>query len=431
VTRAGTPPPETLVETLRAQLPQGARDALDRILRAGGTSAVYAAGGSVRDLLLGRHAIDLDLVVEGDAPSIAREALQGARVTTHVRFGTATATVSGVRFDLVRARRESYPRPAALPRVAPGSIADDLRRRDFTVNAMALRLDGTPVLLDPCGGLADLDARLIRVLHDRSFIDDPTRIYRAFRYAARLDFTVEPETATLIRDALRYVDALSGDRLRREIELLLGDAPAGRALEAAQAAGALQAAHPALHWSPEKSRAYVADVVAEGEREAYGFGLLASTASIDEAELVVERLRLRRAESATVTGVAALRGVTQMLQRPEVRPSGVAMLLDRYPAPAIAAYAMTTGSGVARELALRYLSAWRGQRARLRGRDLIAMGVPPGPQVERGLQLVRAARLDGWANDLEDERALIARFARSIHDASVANAPLEFEPRGE
>jgi tRNA nucleotidyltransferase (CCA-adding enzyme) len=301
-----------------------------------------------------------------------------------------------------------------------------MRRRDFSVNAIALRLD-EPAIVDPCGGRVDLRAGVIRVLHGRSLIDDPTRTFRALRYATRLGFTIEPATLALLPEALPYVADVGGERLRREIELILGERVAGQALERAQAYGVLQATHQALHWSAGKTRALHSEPARRLPAAPFGFALLAAGAPPDDAEAIVRRLRLKRAEAAAVRAVAALRAAGVMLRRPDVRPSGVVVLLDRYPAAAVAAYALTTGESIARQLALRYLDEWRHVRPLHRGDELIQMGVPAGPQVERGLQLIRAARLDGWAGERDDERALIARFAKSIRDSRAAPAALEFD----
>jgi tRNA nucleotidyltransferase (CCA-adding enzyme) len=422
--------PARLRAALRVALPYPVSDAVEAIAEAAG-GRLFAVGGSVRDLLLGRPLVDLDLAVEGDTAALLRAALPRTRITSHQRFGTATAVVAGMRVDLASAREESYARPGALPATRPGTIESDLLRRDFSCNAVALRLEGAHELLDPAGGIADIAAMRLRVLHDRSFVDDPTRIFRAFRYAARLDFVIEPRTASLLASSLPHIADVGGERLRRELELLLDDTPPGAGLEAAHTAGALQAVHPALHWSRAKSEAYDEPAVGRKERQPYGFALLASGASPEEADAIVRRLRLKRDEAAAVTGVAALRGVSELLRRPDVKPSGAVVLLDRFPAPAIAAYAHTTGNTIAREIMLRYLESWRTTRPVLSGRDLIDLGVPAGPQVQRGLQLVRAARLDGWAHDRNDERALVLRFAKSIRDSGMTLTDLEFEPGGD
>ncbi|MBF6600097.1 MAG: CCA tRNA nucleotidyltransferase [Dehalococcoidia bacterium] len=426
--------PVRISRALRCRLPDSIADTVDALVDAAAAAktALYVTGGSVRDVILDRLLIDLDLVVEGDAEALLRAALPRTRVTAHARFGTATAVVAGVRIDLATARSETYARPGALPATRPTTVAADLLRRDFACNAVAVRLGSRPALLDPAGGLADIAAMHIRVLHERSFTDDPTRIFRAFRYAARLDFTVEPLTASLLTSSLPCIAEVGGERLRRELELMLSDAPPGAALEAAHTAGALQVLHPALHWSRAKSESYAAaSLLSPKERPAYGFALMASGASEQQAQAIARRLRLKRDEAAAVTAVASLRSASELLRRLDVKPSGAVVLLDRYPAPAIAAYARTTGNTIARDIMFRYLGEWRTTRPMLSGRDLIEMGVPAGPQVQRGLQLVRAARLDGWARDRDDERALVLRFARSIRDSSTMHADVEFDPGGE
>jgi tRNA nucleotidyltransferase (CCA-adding enzyme) len=196
----------------------------------GDEPGVHAVGGAVRDVLLGRAPHELDLVVEGDAVEVARRAARrlGGRLTVHDRFGTATVSADGFAFDLAGARTERYPRPGALPEVRLGaSLRDDLARRDFTVNAMAVRLTDGEMSSWP-GAREDLDAGVLRVLHERSFIDDPTRILRLLRYSARLGFEPDPETDALIDPAL--FESVSGERLGRELRLLLEEPHPARQL---------------------------------------------------------------------------------------------------------------------------------------------------------------------------------------------------------
>src|SRR5215218_3216773 len=189
---------------------------------------VYLVGGAVRDLLLGRPRADVDLVVEGDAAALA-ERLGGAAVE-HERFGTVKVEVEGHELDIATARTETYPEPGALPVVAPAeSVEDDLGRRDFTINAIAIPLDGEARLLDPHGGEGDLDARMLRVLHPGSFEDDPTRAIRAARYAAPRYFRSAPGTEKLLRAT--DLTTVSADRRRAELERLAGESSAPRAFE--------------------------------------------------------------------------------------------------------------------------------------------------------------------------------------------------------
>src|SRR5262245_49014848 len=168
-------------------------------VREAASGPIFLVGGAVRDLLLGRGRTDIDLVVVGDAAELA--AALGAEWTEHERFGTAKALLAGHTVDIAAARSESYPEPGALPEVEPAAgIEADLSRRDFTINAMAIPLQGEPGLIDPHDGRADLEAGLLRVLHPVSLRDDPTRALRAARYAARFGFEPEPETAVLLRE---------------------------------------------------------------------------------------------------------------------------------------------------------------------------------------------------------------------------------------
>ena len=186
---------------------------------------VYLVGGAVRDLLLERNRADIDLVIEGDAAALAGRL--GAEVISHERFGTAKVKLDGHEVDIASARSESYAHPGALPAVEPkAKLADDLKRRDFTINAMAIPLQGEPRLIDPHRGQADLAAGLLRVLHDGSFIDDPTRAIRAARYAARFGFTLEQRTAELFGDT--DLGTVSADRREAELLRLAGEDEATR-----------------------------------------------------------------------------------------------------------------------------------------------------------------------------------------------------------
>ncbi|MEN8185460.1 MAG: polya polymerase, partial [Myxococcota bacterium] len=230
---------------------------------------VYLVGGPVRDHLLGRPLRDVDLLVERragrGAPQLARAARgPGLRAVAHERFGTARLEGGGGAVDLATARSESYAHPGALPRVAPGTLEQDLHRRDFAVNALAVPLSRAarrlrPALIDPEGGLADLRTRRLRILHPRSFHDDPTRALRAARLAPRLGFRLSHGSVAALGEALRagVFAEVSGERLRREIEKLFEDAALGlepeRALALLEAWGVLPALHAGL--GPRASRA--------------------------------------------------------------------------------------------------------------------------------------------------------------------------------
>jgi tRNA nucleotidyltransferase (CCA-adding enzyme) len=244
--------------TLRRRLPRR----IVRLLREAGELAdrldlgAYVAGGFVRDLLRGHPNFDLDLVVEGDGLKFARALAEGlqARVKVHKRFGTATVTLSdGFKLDIATARTEWYEYPAALPTVQPSSIREDLYRRDFTINTLAICLNGRSFweLLDLYGGQRDIKERIIRVLHSHSFIDDPTRIFRAIRFELRSGFRISDETLALIRGATRkaMIDRLSGRRLVAELRRLLSECEPRLAICRLAGLGLLRFIHPKLAWS--------------------------------------------------------------------------------------------------------------------------------------------------------------------------------------
>ncbi|MHB9034942.1 MAG: CBS domain-containing protein, partial [Anaerolineae bacterium] len=222
-------------------------------------ASLYLVGGFVRDLLLGQPNFDLDLVVEGDAISVANRVatLRGGRVRSHTRFGTAKIIFdkplpgTPLSLDLVTARTEFYERPSVLPQVEWSSIRQDLYRRDFTINTMAVCLDRERYgeLLDYYGGERDLLAGQIRVLHNLSFIEDPTRILRAARFEQRLGFLLETRTMELIDDAVELLDHVTGERLRHEIDLTLAEAQPEKVFERLEQLGALQHLHPRLHFT--------------------------------------------------------------------------------------------------------------------------------------------------------------------------------------
>jgi tRNA nucleotidyltransferase (CCA-adding enzyme) len=340
---------------------------------------VYLVGGAVRDLFLGQPRADVDLVVEGDAAALA-ERLGGAELE-HERFGTAKVAMDGHEIDIASARTETYPEPGALPVVAPAeSIEDDLLRRDFTINAMAIPLTGEARLIDPCGGREDLRRGLLRVLHPGSFEDDPTRAIRAARYAARYGFTVEPETDWLLRRA--DLAAVSADRRRAELERLAAE-PSGRV----------------------------------------GLGLLAGWGVIDlrkggvELMLSVEDLlkaphwaALVSREQALIAAALGPEGAEEVLASMWApRPGeGVEMAERRDPVELILARAM--GASWLDQ----YLTTWRNVELEIDGDDLIAAGVEQGPAIGRGLRAARTKKLEGEVHGRDEE--LAAALAAALRD---------------
>ena len=376
--------PAEALDALRA-LPCGA-GALDAFRAAGG---VHLVGGAVRDLLLERVPREIDLVVEGDVDAAA--ARLGSTITAHGRFGTATVeTADGCRYDLVRARRETYLRPGALPEVEPASLAEDLRRRDVTVNAMALRFDGGLEGVE--GALEDLAAGVLRVLHDRSFVDDPTRLWRVARYAARLGFAVEPRTRALA--AAADPSTVSGDRLGTELRLALREPDPPAALRAARDL------NPRLlpsGFDPDPPR--LAEALAllppGGRRDLVT--LAAATAGVATRALLewLDAMGFTAAERDLVA--AASRFSTGAPLRAARTPAQIARAARGAPVEAVA---LAGG-----ENARRWLEDLRHVRLEITGDDLLAAGVPQGPEVGERLRRALDRKLDGEISGRDAELA--------------------------
>jgi len=380
---------------------------------------IFLVGGVVRDLLLGRPVNDIDLAVEGDAAGFARALAErlGGRVREHGRFRTATVELSrGGRCDVAATRGETYARPGALPGVYPSSIEEDLARRDFTINAMAIELgpSGSRRVLDPFGGRRDLEARTLRFLHPRSPCDDPTRAFRAVRYANRLGFRVAPDSSAAIRAAIaaRAFDAISGDRLRRELELLFAEPdPAGAAasmggLGLSRIVGAGLAADAPTLARLRRAETLVTEGKAEGSSLLF---LLVWAAGLPARDLkaMADRLALNGAPGRPVRQWGRTRRLLASLRK-ERRPSRIRRLVEGLAAAEIGALA----AGLDRRRAARLCdTAFHPLRLSIRGRDLVAAGVPAGPSVGRALAATLAAREDGMIRP-EGELDFALRRAR-------------------
>ncbi len=335
-----------LTDRLSAQLQPRARALLDAVVGLADSRGLRAflVGGTVRDLLLGRNSLDVDVAIEGDAVALAREVASatGARLAKTTAFGTATVVSGSFHLDLVTTRSETYAHPGALPKVHPSTIDDDLVRRDFTINAMALQLNGAAPgkLLDPAGGEADLRAGLVRVIHDGSFRDDATRILRAARYEARFGFRLEEATADLLGRDLSYLDRISGTRIRQELQRTFQESEPERALLRLEKLGALAAIHPGLSF-PEASAEAFPRLRKLGAPPLAGWPLLCLASDAGRRPEIVRRLALTKAQREVVLGLAGIDGPA--LAQAE-RPSQVAHLLDPLPLPAVYAFAAAAAS---------------------------------------------------------------------------------------
>ncbi len=376
--------------------------------------SLYLVGGVVRDLLLRRANLDLDLVVEGDAINLAQqlaESTQG-KMITHPRFNTAKLRWNKWSVDLATARSEAYDRPGALPRVKPGSLASDLFRRDFTINTMAIELIPGRYghLIDPHRGRDDLKQGLIRVLHERSFIDDSTRIWRGLRYEQRLDFRLEPVTLKLLKHDIPMLNTISGDRIRHELELILKEEFPEKILRRAEELGVLAKLHPAL-----KGNGWLAGKFEQVRQLSSPnlppiglyLGLLSYHLFKEENEQLISRLRLPKSVAQTMRDTNNLKNKLLSLAEPELAPSSIYHLLHGYSLTAVTAISIATYSPVARQRIHLFLDKLRYVKPALTGNDLQKIGIAPGPQMKEILQRLHEARLDGKVTTKKEEERLV------------------------
>lgn len=415
---------------------------------------LYFVGGIVRDLLLGQSPTDLDMVVEGDAIRLARQLqkLYGGDIHAHKRFGTAKWTVDTAvwqavltrhpeknplkeatslalphrdtltTIDFVTARTEFYTEPSALPEVTHGSIKLDLHRRDFTINTLAVRLDGSFMgqLLDFYNGRSDLAQGIIRVLHSLSFVDDPTRILRAVRLEQRLGFQIETRTQELIDSALPLLGRVSGARIRHEFELAFQETNPAAVLARCAEMDVLHQINNDLVWLPQSAEAFarlrplLADPAwhkAVGNDSLafvyFTLWLLPLPAAVQDQ--VMERLRVRKATRAHVLAASQLLAELQALPEGSA-PSQVEKALRPFPPRVLLVIRAWLQDERLIDILEIYYREWRLVKTAVTGDDLRALGLKPGPEFAIILDQLRAACLDGAVTDEAGERALLAQL---------------------
>jgi tRNA nucleotidyltransferase (CCA-adding enzyme) len=412
-------------------------------------AALYIVGGFVRDLIVERPSLDYDLVVEGDAIALSNSLVEkyGGRAVTHKRFGTAKWQVLEIReeltqhlenevntsldsadlpntLDLVSARREFYTHPTALPTVERGSIKLDLHRRDFTINTLALRLDGRHYgqLHDYWGGVNDLQSGLIRVLHSLSFVDDPTRILRAVRFESRFAFGIETRTLELLHAALPLLDRVSGDRIRHELNNVFLEDNYLQMLERMHELGILSAIHPALVWNSEVQTHLemlkelqpepvweLEDVFDSHTLYKYlGYILWLSCLPSENASSISERLRLPQVVDTSLRTTCHL--VKELGVQEKLRPSVVLAKLEKTSSlTRYAVYILSEDDNI-RQAVLKCVREWQHVSPITSGHDLRAFGLRPSPAYKLILTQLRDAWVDGEVKNFEQEKALLEKL---------------------
>ncbi len=389
-------------------------------------------GGFVRDLLLGIENLDVDLVIEGDGIDFAIQFADkmAGKVKTHKDFGTAVLIFpDGFKLDIATSRREFYPRPASLPRVTPASLREDVFRRDFTVNTMAIdiNLNSFGNLIDFFAGQKDIKEKRVGILHSKSFIEDPTRIFRAIRFEQRYGFTIEDKTLRLIKDALRrgLLQKLSGERIREELVQILEEDRPGRGLKRMQELGVLKTLHPRMRLDEEKEEKldHLVDVFARFEilfnKRVKGWliRLLLLLEDLNGAELkeFCRRYRFNKEERESILkGKNKAKELQEKLKTSEfLKPSSIYYLLQPLSQEILLfTIARAEEKGIEKRI-FDYLSKLKNIKIQVDGNDLKQMGYKPSPEFTQILEELKKAKLDGEIETREEELNYInKRFPR-------------------
>jgi tRNA nucleotidyltransferase (CCA-adding enzyme) len=407
--------------------------------------ALYIVGGFVRDLLLDRPGLDFDFVVEGDAIHLARilSDQYGGRLTTHARFGTAKWLIAEIRdklsadlgfpgnagdlpefLDFITARTEFYTHPTALPTVELGSIKLDLHRRDFTINTLALRLDGHHYgqLHDYWGGLTDIRNKQVRVLHSLSFVDDPTRMLRAVRFEQRFGFEIEERTLELLCEAISLLGRVSGDRIRHELDRIVDEENNVHMFDRMDELKLLSAIIPGIKWGNWVRERF--QLVKESDpgsdwnlpifkgrvpiRRALTYALLMMRLPVKRVKSILTRLKFSRSLVSDI--IYACNLWSDLPSVTGSTPSIIVERLDDVPLISIYANYLATDYEHSKDILYNYATIWCDVMPTINGHDLRALGVSPGPTYKEILGKLRAAWLDGSINSIDQERELLEKL---------------------
>ncbi len=399
----------------------------------------YIVGGFVRDLLLKMPVFDFDIVLEGDAITFANHLASeyGGKITSHSRFGTArwdlgnatlfqndampdennTNQKTPASIDLISARTEYYTHPTALPNVEKSSIRMDLQRRDFSINCLAIRLDGVHFgeLVDHFNGLGDLQKKEIRILHPLSFVDDPTRILRAFRFAVRFGFEIESRTAELMVEAKDLLRALSGNRIKHEMDQIFLEKDPSSVLDHLAKGGYLESIHPDMVWDEsikdtidkfQKSDVQrvwqISPKIGSMEQQIYiSYLIWLSFLSLESSIKISRRLRLPSVMIKLLTTI--IKAQDDLNRFNDYQPGVLCKRFDHMNPVAIYVLYLKSHDTPLHQSILRYAEVWSKEKTSLNGNDLIKMGMKQGPEIKRVLEAIRYKKIDGGLPSAQDE----------------------------
>lgn len=393
-------------------------------------TSVYLVGGFVRDLILGVKNLDLDITVEGSGINLAQSLahILKAKLICHKRFGTATLFLRrNLKVDIASSRKEIYPQPASLPCVSPGTLKDDLGRRDFTINAMAINIQKKKFgkLIDFFGGKADLRSKKIRILHPLSFIDDPTRILRAVRFEQRYQFRIEPKTLDYLKRAIRLkvLQKVQPQRLRDELILILKEQKPLKAIRRLEVLAGVGFLHRRLSLSKatrkflgaiENEVSWFIKTYSQRRRlDAWLIYFMGMTDPLNKSEItaVCEKLGFYRGDKKRILSYKKLnRKFISELSQFALKPSEIFRLLEPLSYEVtILLKAKYTNRNLHRHIS-DFLEIYNGMRPEIRGDDLRRLGVAPGPRYRKIFINVLKAKLEGKVRTKEEELALIDKL---------------------
>ena len=392
----------------------------------------YLVGGCLRDLILGAKNLDLDIAIEGSGIIFAQHLSQKLKssLRIHERFGTATLILSnGLKVDIATTRQEKYPSFAALPLVSPGSLKQDLQRRDFTINALAIRLtlDKQQEIIDPFDGQVDLAAGRIRVLHNLSFKDDPTRILRAIRFSQRLDFKIEPKTLALLKQAISggLLDKVSPHRMRVELIAMLKEPNPFKAIKKLGALGGFSFINAKLKVTKSaeglfKSAAkeiawFVKNFPTRRQLDTWliYFAVLLEPLAYAQIKMIISRLGLRKGDQKRVISYYQIkRKLIATLSKKQLSGEQIFLLLEPLSYETIILASAVLRNKNFKKYFADFFKIYNGMRLCVCGKDLGSLGVLPGPGYQKILAKVFAAKLNGQVRNRQTELALIKKLVQ-------------------
>jgi tRNA nucleotidyltransferase (CCA-adding enzyme) len=362
---------------------------------------------------------DLDLVLEGDAVKFAEKFHFNKPISTvfHRRFGTVKLKFGNYIIDIASARREIYTKPGALPEVTAGTIEEDLLRRDFTINAMALNLsaDNAGQLLDPYKGIEDLKLKLIRILHGNSFRDDASRMFRAIRYEQRLDFNIEPETLRLIKRDLNMIDTLSKDRIRNEVQLFFQEQYPEKCIRRANELGLLNKIYPALKYNEQMAECYktARKHFKSAQLPVIYLCLLIYNLNSEQLEGFLNIYNFNKQQVSKMRQTISLKSEIGLLANPDLKNWQIFSMLRKYELQSIYINKIASSSHKCSKAIDLYLNKLRYFRPQLTGEDLINLGVRPGAEIGTILNSLHISWVNGEIKSREQEIELVREMLKS------------------